>query len=296
MAVAREFEYFRPETLEHSISLLGEYGENARVLAGGTDMALKIKQGVETPKAVVDIKGISELERLESTDNGLHLGALVTFSQVMASGLVAANFPLLRDAAATVGSVGIRNRATLVGSLCSAVPSLDIGPALLVHEAVVLTRSAGGTRKTGINKWFTGPKQCALEPGELVTGIVVPLPPGKAGGCYVKRGRYAGKDPAQAGVGILAMEKNDYRVAFCAVGPVAKRAPSIETCLHGQELTDPLIKAAQALVPQEISPITDIRASKAYRTLIIKVMLERGLKTAVSRLKGKPSAHGAIWI
>jgi CO/xanthine dehydrogenase FAD-binding subunit len=296
MPVAHEFEYYKPTTLDEAISLLSEYGSGAHVLAGGTDLALKIKEGMETPDVVIDIKGIEALKRLDLDNNSLFIGSLVTFSNLIDSDLVKEKFPLLQDASSTVGSVGIRNRATMTGNICSAVPSLDSGPALLVHEAEVSIKNVNGGKTVPIDEWFVGPKQSALKTGEMVTGISVPLPEKKCAGCYVKLGRYAGEDLAQAGVGILAFEGNEYRVAFCAVGPVPRRSEKIETLLNGNELTDTLIEEAKALIPREISPITDIRSSKEYRVLMVKVMFERGIKAAVSRLKNEYPEGGAIWV
>ena len=296
MPVPREFEYVKPATLEDALALLAEHGERARLLAGGTDLCLKIKEAAETPEMVIDIKGLQELAVLDYTQSHLHIGAAVTFTRLIESQLVREQFPLLGDASATVGSVGIRNRATMGGNICSAVPSLDSGPALLVYEATAHVKSRKGERRVPLLEWFVGPKRSALQPDELLTAISVPTLSKKAGACYVKLGRYAGEDLAQAGVGVLALEGHEYRVAFCAVGPVPTRARKIEALLHGKELTEALLKEAKTLVAEEISPITDIRSSKEYRTLMIKVMLERGLQAAVAALRGERTEHGAIWV
>lgn len=296
MPVPREFEYVKPATLDDALSLLAKYGDRARILAGGTDLCLKIKEAAERPEMVIDIKGLHELAVLEYVENQLHIGAVVPFTRLIESRFVQEYFPLLHDASATVGSVGIRNRATMGGNLCSAVPSLDSGPALLVHEAVAYVRSRKGERSVSLLDWFVGPKRSALQPDELLTAIAVPTLSKKAGACYVKLGRYSGEDLAQAGVGVLALEGHEYRVAFCAVGPVPTRARKIEALLYGNELSESLLKQVKALVPEEISPITDIRSSKEYRTLMIKVMVERGLQAAVSALRGERSEHGAIWL
>lgn len=296
MAITHDFEYFKPATLNEALSLLSKYRENASVLAGGTDLCLKIKEGTETPAAVIDIKGIDELNTLSRDDNGLHIGATVSLNQLIDSDIIKEHYPLFRDAAKAIGSVSTRNRGTMCGNICSAVPSLDSGPVLLLHDALVLTRSTEGERKIPIHEWFVGPQKTARKPEELVIGILVPPLHKKAAGCYVKRGRYFSKDLAQAGVGILVCEDNEYRVAFCAVGPTPKRGTKIEALLNGKELSDALIEEAKTFVPEEISPITDIRASKEYRILVVKVMLERGLKNAVSKLRGKPVEPGAIWV
>ena len=176
------------------------------------------------------------------------------------------------------------------------MPSLDSGPALLVHDAQVHIKSAQSERTVPIGEWFTGPKRCALKANELVTGISLPIPESAYAGSYVKLGRYAGEDLAQAGVGVLAMENRIYRVAFCAVGPIPKRSQQLEQILNGKDLSDALIEEAKALIPEEISPITDIRSTKEYRTLMAKVMFERGLKLAVERLNNEATHHGALWV
>jgi carbon-monoxide dehydrogenase medium subunit len=293
---AYEFDYIKPTALDDALALLSEHGPRARLLAGGTDLALKLKEGAETPEVVIDLKGLDKLRRLEVDQGALVIGALVTFTQLVDSPLVAETVPMLRDAASTVGSVGIRNRATLAGNICSAVPSLDSGPALLVHEASVLVQSAAGKRCVPIADWFVGPKQAALQADEIVTGLTIPIPEKKTGACYVKLGRYAGEDLAQAGVGLLVLDELEYRVAFCALGPIPKRAAPIEAVLNGRELTEAAIAEAQALIPQEISPITDIRSSQEYRELMTTVMFERGLHTAAARLSGEQPEYGAIWV
>lgn len=292
MPITHEFEYFKPKNLAGALKILSKYKGKARVLAGGTDLVVKLKEGLETPDAVVDIKGIKELGQLKLKNGSLFIGALVTFTDLIESEVVRKKFPLIWEAAGTVASVGVRNRATVVGNICSAVPSLDSGPVLLVHEACVLARRAGRQRRIPASKWFTGPKKTALSGNEMVTGILVPLPKKKSGGCYVKLGRYCGGDLAQAGVACFVLSGNDYKIAFCAVSPVPKRADKIEALLKGSELSDSLLRQAQELVDSEVSPITDIRSTKEYRLHMAKVMLERGIRAAVSRLAGNGPEYG----
>lgn len=296
MPVAHDFAYVRPTAVDDAVTLLAERGAQARVLAGGTDLALKIKEGVDTPDVVIDLKTIAHLQDIGVHENRLHIGALVTFTRLLAAEQVLTLCPLLSDAAATVGSVGIRNRATLAGNICSAVPSLDSGPALLVYEALVHVKSAHMERAIPINEWFLGPKRCALQPDEIVTAISIPIPEQAQAGSYVKLGRYSGEDLAQAGVGVAVLEDLSYRVAFCAVGPVPRRSARIEALLRGNTLSTALIDEAKALIPEEIAPITDIRSSQEYRILMTKVMLERGLALAAARLRGETPHPGALWV
>ncbi len=292
MIIAHEFEYFKPSSIDEAIKLLNKYGAKARILSGGTDLVVRIKDGFETPDAVIDIKGLDELKVLDFKDNKLIVGTLTTFNELIDSEVVKEKFPLLWESAKSVASMGIRNRATMVGNICSAVPSLDSGPALLLYEATVVVKGKDGERRIPIEEWFLGPRKTALKEGELVEYIEIPLPQKKHAGCYVKLGRYNGEDLAQVGVGVLALEGNEYRVAFCAVGPKPTRAKKIEELLNGKELSDSLIEEAKKLVEEEISPITDIRATKEYRMHMAKVMLDRALKAAVGRLNGKGPDYG----
>ncbi|MBI5244193.1 MAG: xanthine dehydrogenase family protein subunit M [Elusimicrobia bacterium] len=291
MPIACEFEYYKPKTLPEALALLAKHKGKAQALAGGTDLLVWMKEGLRSPEAVVDVKALKELKGLDLKGGALHVGARTTFAELIESKLVKEKFPLLWECSRTVASVGVRNRATLAGNICSAVPSLDSAPALLTYEAVVLVQGSKGKRDIPISQWFTGPKKTALKDGELVLGVKIPLPK-KHGACYAKLGRYRGEDLAQVGVGIMALANDEYRVAFCAVGPTPMRAKRIENALNGNKLSDELICRAQELVPQEIKPISDIRSSKEYRLHMAGVMLERGLKAAAARLAGEGPAYG----
>ncbi len=292
MAIVHEFEYFRPEKIEDVIKLLGEYKSKARLLAGGTDLVVRIKDELEFPEAVINIKEVEELRKLEFIEGKLHIGALVTFTDLIDSDIVREQFPFFWESVKTIASVGVRNRATLAGNICSAVPSLDSGPALLTYEADIVVMGKEGERVISALDWFLGPRKNALKESELVCEIIFSLPERKHGGSYVKLGRYKGEDLAQVGLGILALEGNEYRLAFCAVGPIPKRAKKLEALLNGKPLTDSLIEEAKKLIPEEISPITDVRATKEYRLHVAKVMLERGIKAAVERIDGNGPAYG----
>jgi len=196
----------------------------------------------------------------------------------------------------TVGSVGVRNRATLVGNICSGVPCMDSGPLLRVYNGEVATISKNGERNIPVEDWFISPKQTALKPGEFVTSVSIPFPKEKHAGCYVKLGRYSGEDLAQVSVAILVLENDNFRISFGAVAPVPIRAGKIENLLNGNALDDSIIEKAVKLIHTEIKPITDIRASKEYRMHMAKVMFERGIKAAVERLYGKGPEYGTSLI
>lgn len=278
-----EVKYFKPKTLEEAINAIAD--EESMILAGGTDLIVKLKDEQNFAKniKVIDIKGLKELKRIKETNKGIEIGCLVTFSEILNSKIIKDKYQILWEAASTVASTGIRNRATLVGNICSAVPSLDSGPALLVLEASVIVQNSLKTKEIPIDKWFTGPKQTALGKNELVTGIFIPYINENNRSCYVKLGRYCGEDLAQAGIGVLISDSFT-RIAFCAVGPIPKRAKKTEQLLKGKSFDEKLISKMKEQILEEISPITDIRATKKYRNHMIQVMLERGLKEALNRL------------
>jgi carbon-monoxide dehydrogenase medium subunit len=292
MTIAQVFDYRRPETLEEAVQILAGNAGDVRVLAGGTDLVAWLRDEVVAPDLLVDIKAIEELDGIVDDGDAVSIGSLVTFADLLNSDLIAGRLPLIPEMAATVGSNGIRNRATLVGNICSAVPSCDAGPVLLVYGALVHTIGPHGTRRIPIDEWFLGPKQTALGPGEIVTKVLVPVPPGAHGASFVRLSRYEGEDLAQASVAVLAPSDHRFRVAFGAVAATPLRARRIETLLEGKAVAQELIDQAMALVSDEISPITDIRASKEYRLRMSEVMLQRGLRAAVERLEGSGPSYG----
>jgi carbon-monoxide dehydrogenase medium subunit len=284
--IINEFEYFKPVTMAQALKLLARYQKSA-ILAGGTDLLNLLKDGSVRPEAVIDIKGLAALRKITFAKGRLQIGALATFSELIEAETVKRHFPLIVENARTVGSTGIRNRATMAGNICSAVPCLDSGPLLLAYDASVAVVGPAGKREISVSRWFLGPRKTGLKPGEMVTGITVLLPEGKHAGCFIKLGRYAGEDLAQASVLTMALAGNRYRVAFGSVAPVPCRAGRIEELLNGKELNPRLLAEAKDLVAEQISPITDLRATAEYRLHMCRVMLERSLLASVERLAGR---------
>ncbi|MFH2202993.1 MAG: xanthine dehydrogenase family protein subunit M [Elusimicrobiota bacterium] len=285
MAIACEFEYFKPKTLKAALRILDEHGAGARVLAGGTDLVGMMREDMLKPKAVVDIKGLRELGTIRLRRGTIHIGALATYNDIIDSPLIKKRLPLLWEAAGNVGSFGLRNRATLVGNICAAVPCCDGGPALLLYFADVVVRGREGERRVPIHEWFIGNRRPDLRDDEIALGLEIPAPE-RHGACYAKLRRYKGEDLAQASVGVLAFARKKYRVAFGALHCRPFRSRKVEKALAAG------IAQAKRMVVQEISPITDLRASKEYRTLMTKVMLERAFDAAVKRLAGRGPAYG----
>ncbi|MCP4214329.1 MAG: xanthine dehydrogenase family protein subunit M [bacterium] len=291
MTMVHRFDYRRPGSVEDALQLLCQC-KDAVVLAGGTDLVPNLKDGEITPGTVIDIKNIKELEGIRFKDNQLSIGALVTFTQLMDSDIINEHFPVIAETAKKVASVGIRNRATMAGNICSAVPCLDSGPLLRAYDAKMIVKGCDGERTLTPDQWFKDARITGLKHGEILTEIIIPAP-GKHGGSFVKLMRYRGEDLAQASVFTLCLPDNQYRVSFGSVAPVPLRSHKIEALLEGKELSDELLEKAKDLVSGEISPITDIRASKEYRMHMCRVMLGRSLKAASQRLHGNGPAYDA---
>ena len=290
MTIAHDFAYLRPATMSDALAMLSA-NPGAMLLAGGTDVVPFLRDDVITPEVVIDIKDVPGLAGIEIEGDSLRIGALVTFSDLIASAIAADVVPMLVEAALTVASVGVRNRATVVGNVCSAVPSCDAGPPLLAYEASMDVIGPAGERSIPILEWFLGPRSQALGAGEIVTGVSIPVLPAH-GGCYAKLSRYRGEDLAQVGVAVVAMPSKRYRVAYGAVGPVPFRVPEIEEYLVGRDLDSETFAGLQPLIIEAIAPIDDIRASKEYRTHMSRVMLERSLAAAAARLAGGGPPYG----
>ena len=290
MVIANEFDYRRPATLAEATEILANYSGSVHILAGGTDLVAWLRDDAVAPDLVVDIKNVPDLHDLTLDRDALHIGALVTFTDLIESDVVKEHAPLLAEMSETVASQGIRNRATMVGNICSAVPSCDAGPVLLVYDTTVHVTGPDGDRSVDINDWFLGLRQTARTDDEIVTHLTIALRP--HGGVYVKLMRYGGEDLAQAAVGIVVYPDSHYRVAFGAVAPTPIRSARIEDVLRGKTLDDALIAEAVGMVSDEISPISDIRASAEYRTRMTEVMLKRGLVAATERLTGTGPAYG----
>jgi carbon-monoxide dehydrogenase medium subunit len=255
-----------------------------------------LKDQIVSPKAVIDIKGITSLKGITFKGKRLKIGALVTFSDLIKSEIIRVHFPLMVEMARTVASVAIRNRATVVGNICSAVPCMDSAPVLSVYDAEINLTGPEGERKVPISQWFKGNRKTSIKKSEVVTSITITQPAKTHAGCFVKLGRYAGEDLAQANLAVLVFSNHQYRVAFGSVAPVPIRAKRIEKVLNGNPLEKNLITSAQELILQEISPITDIRASKEYRMHMCKVMFERAIKAAAERLEGVGPGYGTALI
>jgi CO/xanthine dehydrogenase FAD-binding subunit len=281
----RPFAYVRPTALAEAFDVLAAHGADARVMAGGTDVMIRLRAGHMRPAVLLDIKDIRELsDRIVETDGVLRFGALVTMTDVLADERVQRHFGALAEAALVVGSIQIRNRATLVGNSCNASPAGDTPPALLVYGATVNLVGAAGRRTVQLSEFFTGPGKTVKLPSELVESIDVPLPSGRAGAAFGRITRRYGVDLATINLCCRVDTTGETRFAYGAVAP--KPILVIDT---SGVLADPKASAdAKSAVLRQLighaSPITDIRGGRNYRLGMLDVMSRRTLALALERL------------
>ena len=276
----------RPESLEEASRLLRELGDGARVLAGGTDIVPGMKLGKLRPAHLVSLSRVPGLDGVAFDGRTMRMGARCTLSDLMADDEVSGNLPALSKVLGTIASHQVRNRATLGGNICNAAPSADSAPLLICLGARVGIYSTDGEREVPLEDFFKGPGATDLQPGEIVTHILVDRPPEGTRCAYVKHKIRESLEIAITGVAVaLTMAPDgkcqDARVVVGACAPVPLRVPEAEDVLKGTKLeTDDIRKAGEAAA-ERISPIDDVRGSAAYRRGMTAVSLERAVAEAL---------------
>lgn len=282
------YDYYAPETLGEALSLLDRLKNGVRMLAGGTDLIVQMKAGRMLPSALVDAKHVPELNKLEmGKDGSLLIGAAVPLSRIVAFPPVKQKFEMLYQGCSLIGSVQIRNRATIGGNICNAAPSADSVPPLLCLKAQAVITSSQGARTLPLENFFRGPGICALTPGELLQEIQIPAPLANSSGCYLRHTPRQEMDIAVVGVGSwLRFDQSgrcdEARIVLGAVAPTPLRVPDAEAVLIGKNIDDNLIQEAAVIAAQAAKPISDLRASIEYRREIVKVLTRRTIKAAAT--------------
>ncbi|MFB0557330.1 MAG: xanthine dehydrogenase family protein subunit M [Dehalococcoidia bacterium] len=277
------FDYLAPKTVDEALSLLSQYKGKAKVIAGGTDLVPKLKRRqIETPACIVALKGISDLDYIRYDETyGLRFGALTTIRAIETSPVIREKFTVLAQAASSMGSVQVRNRGTVGGNICNAVPSADTAPALLTLQARLKIVSHKSERTVDIGDFFTGPNETILTDEELLEEIMVPHLPLNSRGIYLKLSPRKSMDLAIVGVAAVLISEDaickDVRIALGAVAPTPMRAEKAEYLLIGKKLSDGLVNSAAQIASEESQPIDDHRASAEYRKEMVKVLTRRAL-------------------
>lgn len=271
------FQYFKPHNLSDAVQYL-EKEDNSYVLAGGTDLMILLRRNLINAEHIVDIKAIPELSALEySNGTGLTIGAGVVVNRVVDSEIVKTNYPALQQAAASLASFQLRNRATVVGNICNASPGADLPPSLLVYDALVNITGPHGDRQVPVDQFFTGVKRTVLRRGELVVSLQLPEPGEGDRSIYLRQTRLRGHDLATVGVASRIKPNGKVAIGICAVAPTPLRLFALEDKINERGLSKETIDWAGEEINAHIHPISDVRSSALYRLQMASVLLKRGL-------------------
>jgi CO/xanthine dehydrogenase FAD-binding subunit len=289
----QRFEYLEPRTLRQAISLLQQYGSQARIVAGSTDFLVRWRLGVWKPQYVVDLQHIPGLDRLSySARNGLRLGPLVRVRTLETHPAVRQRYPALAAAAASFAGVQVRNLATVGGNICNASPAGDTLAPLLAFDAQCRIVGPDGERWLALDQLFQGPGRTALQSGEILAELRLPPPLPNTGSLYIKHSPRGAMDIATVGVAsVVSLQDRgrvcrEVKIAMGAVAPTPIRAHSAEAVLRGQAVTPELLQRAAQEAQQLARPIDDVRASSGYRKSVVAVLAQRTLERAVEMAGG----------
>ena len=283
-------ELFVPDTLEEAIGFLADHPGAAMPVAGGTDLVIDTRTGRARPEWLVDMSPLRSLAGVDLDGEVLRIGALTRIRAVELDPVLGRRAAALVEAARVLGSVQIRNMATVGGNLCHATPSAEMPPALLVHDGVAGITGPGGERSIPLAELFAGPGRTTLEPGELLTAVRIRVPASAAGSCYLRQTVRWSMD--LAGVGVAASVEvegatvTSARVALGAVAPVPLLVGEAAEAVVGTELTAEAAREAGARASAACSPISDARGTADYRRQVVAVLVARALRIAWLRATG----------
>jgi CO/xanthine dehydrogenase FAD-binding subunit len=278
-----EFDYHRPESLKEAFRLKAEL-PNARFVAGGTDVMVRVREGKMRPGALVSLTRVPELRGIVHGET-IRIGALTRVAELLRDPEIGSSMPVLAVAARTLGSTQIRNLATVGGNLCNASPCADLAPPLLVFDATVVIVSPRGEREVPLADFFVAPGEARIGADEIVSEVRFARPDAKTRATFIKKSRVK-MDISIASVAVrLDLEGNRCTLARAAAGSVAPRPmrlPRVEALLEGRELSSSVLDEVRKAAEEEVQPISDVRSTAAYRRHLAGVMARR----AVARLAG----------
>ncbi len=291
MQVPAPFEYERATSVDHAISLLDRLGDEARVIAGGHSLIPMMKLRLAAPEYLIDINDlVDELQYIRFEGDEVRIGALTRHRQLLESDELAAVFPIFRDAEKVIADPVVRNKGTLGGSLCQADPSEDLSAVCDALEATCVIRNTQGDRVVSMHDFHQGPYQTAVQDGEMLTEVRIPLK-ANSSSAYHKVERRAGDWAVASAGAAVQMDPSsgtivDGRVGLCAVGPNLTNVQPISDALRGQSPSEELYAQVGQIAADNASPDTDTRGTAAYKTHLAKELTIRSLRTAVARIQG----------
>jgi len=309
----KKFDYLRPRTLEEALFLLNQHGKKAKLIAGGTDVIVMIKQKAMAPEVLISLRAVPGLDQIRY-DGFLRIGAMVTHRDIEKSEAIRKEFSALADAADVLGSIQIRNVATIGGNICTAAPSADTVTPLMALGTQIKIKSLGDERTVPIEEFFTGPGETILKKGEMVTELVVLKPLPNTGSAYWKLQRRLALDLPILGVSVLlsldkgtvscsdmlcttspissilhSMEKDELtckeiRIALGVAAPTPMRALKAENLMRGKKISDELLEEVASTASSEAQPRDSIRGEAWYRREMIRVLVKRMAMKAIERV------------
>jgi CO/xanthine dehydrogenase FAD-binding subunit len=282
------FSFEAPTTVDDAVKLLAAGGSNARVLCGGTDLLIQMRNAVRKPLVLVDVKRIPEMRRISfDAKTGLRLGAAVPCIEIEESEVMHKHYPGLTEGAHLIGSLQIQSRASIGGNLCNSSPAADTSPSLLALGATARIAGPKGTREVAVENFFTGPGTNVLQPGELVVEILIPTPGAHTSDRYIRMIPRNEMDIAIVGAGVCVALDGDKvkaaRIGLAAVAPTPILAPKAAESLIGKKLDEKAAQRAGELAIEAASPIDDMRGTAEYRRHVIGVLTRRALLGAAER-------------
>ncbi len=281
-------DFYRPETLQEALGFMAEAGSRRiRPVAGGTDLMLQLKEGVTSADALVDISRVPELQQIREEGDELHIGGAASYTDLIDSPLVRQYAYLLVEASRVVGAPAIQHMGTIGGNLANASPAGDTLPCLVVLEARLTLASVDGQRQVMMSDFMTGVRRTVLQPNELITTISFKKLPATAGSSFAKLGLRESQAISVVDAAAVVYSSEGRieaaRIALGSVAPTIVRAPSAEALLAGAAPDESLLRQAGAAAREDISPISDIRASAPYRLYVTQELVAVALQSAWQR-------------
>jgi aerobic carbon-monoxide dehydrogenase medium subunit len=275
-----DFTYHRPKTLDETISLLKEHGDQAKVMGGGVGLIAFMKERLMAPEHVIDLKGIPELKRVERTpQGGLTVGAAVSIAELLEGGGVD-EYTVLREALERVADPMIRRRATLVGNLCEAIPWVDSPPALIALDSTVEIAGPEGRRSLPLSRFIRGPVDIDLNPDELVTGVTIP---GAKGGASAFEKFTGGSEFSLASVAVAISDggkKRNAKVVYGAVNSIPVRCAEAEEAI-ADGVSPASVRKAAEVASERVECVDDVLATAAYRRHLVRVITTKVLRRMI---------------
>ncbi len=284
----KPFQYHEPATVKEACQLINAHWKRARILAGGTDLVIKMKKGVISPQHLINIKKISELNGIVEIQDGYKIGSTTPLSAIAIHEGIKTKQPMVSEAALTVGSPQVRNLATIGGNLCNGAPSADMAPGLLVLDSTVTISGVNGDRIMNLEEFFSGPGEVDLQRGEILKELFVPFPGKDMRMVYLKHGPRRTMDCALVGVAVALVLKNSgqycqsAKIAVGAVAPTPVRAKKTEQLLSDRSIKDFQVNDIKEVLFSEIAPISDVRASATYRAEMVSTLTLRAIEDLVN--------------